>query len=268
MMKFIQVFTIALFVIAVVLFGADYAYNHYVADKTSPIIRMQSDVIEVEMGATDEELLQGVTASDNRDGDLTKDILVQGVSQLVSDDSAIVTYVVFDSSNNMGTLRRTVRYTNYAKPHFTMKDPLFFSPGSLVNITEHLTASDASGKDFSENINVVSQDVQKNVEGLYSVTVQVSNDMGDYESVTLPLVINRKYANSRPITLTDYIVYVKAGEYYDPMDYIRSILYNDPTEEGLKNVIVDNPVNPDKPGYYTVTYTYDDCTIYQIVAVR
>ena len=46
-------------------------------DKTIPQIKVEEEVIEVSLKATDEELLKGVTAHDEKDGDLTEKIIVE-----------------------------------------------------------------------------------------------------------------------------------------------------------------------------------------------
>lgn len=62
-------------------------------------------------------------ASDDRDGDLTDQILIKGVTPALADSSAQVTYIVFDSANNMATVTRTVRYTDYQAPALRCPGP-------------------------------------------------------------------------------------------------------------------------------------------------
>ncbi|MFQ9052481.1 MAG: hypothetical protein ACLR5H_04270 [Oscillospiraceae bacterium] len=55
------------------------------------MITCSTDSIDVSVTAGDEALLQGVMASDDRDGDLTDQILIKGVSPSLTDSSAQVT---------------------------------------------------------------------------------------------------------------------------------------------------------------------------------
>ena len=91
---------------------AAFANRQVTVDVTPPVITCSSDSIDASVTAGDEALLQGVMASDDRDGDLTDQILIKGVSPSLTDSSAQVTYIVFDSANNMASVTRTVRYTD------------------------------------------------------------------------------------------------------------------------------------------------------------
>ena len=57
--------------------------------------------------------MKGIKATDNRDGDLTKEVRISSISHFISGNERTVTYVVFDKSNQMGTLKRTVKYSDY-----------------------------------------------------------------------------------------------------------------------------------------------------------
>ena len=268
MMRFLKTATVVVFILSLVAFAGYKYYSTRVADRTPPVIHAETEVLDAKMGASDEELLKGITATDDRDGDLSGHVLVQGVSQLVTDDTALVTYVVFDSSNNMGSLKRTVHYTNYAKPHFAIKQPLFYAPNTLITITDRITASDISGKDFSEGVHVVAQNVQKNVEGLYSITVQVSNDMGDYESLQLPLVISQKYCSVQPVVLTSYLEYLKVGDSFKPESYIKTVGGPGAGTLNFSKVVIESDVDTTKAGTYQVAYSYEDCAVYLTVVVK
>ena len=80
-------------------------------------------MLEVSVDAGEEELLQGISAWDNRDGDLTSEIMVDHISTLVSDNTAKITYVVFDRSDNASKLTRTIAYTDYETPKFSLTQP-------------------------------------------------------------------------------------------------------------------------------------------------
>ena len=107
---------LALFILTLLAFCGLRIYRRLTVDVTPPVITCSTDSIDVSVTAGDEALLQGVMASDDRDGDLTDQILIKGVSPSLTDSSAQVTYIVFDSANNMATVTRTVRYTDYEAP--------------------------------------------------------------------------------------------------------------------------------------------------------
>ena len=108
-MKLLQRITVILFIISALLYAGSRTYHHFLVDDTPPVLTTDSDTVEMRLGDTREALLRGVRATDNRDGDLTKEVIVQGVTKLIGENTAKVTYIVFDKANNMATCmtRRT-----------------------------------------------------------------------------------------------------------------------------------------------------------------
>lgn len=120
---------IALFILVLLAFCSLRIYRRVTVDTTPPVITCSSDSIDVSVTAGEDALLQGVMASDDRDGDLTDQILIKGVTPALADSSAQVTYIVFDSANNMATVTRTVRYTDYQAPPLCAVPAPGVSPG-------------------------------------------------------------------------------------------------------------------------------------------
>ena len=69
-------------------------------DRTAPVIHMEEMQIEYQDGMTDAELLSGVTATDETDGDVTGSLVVEKVSE-IGDGTVIVTFGARDASNNV-----------------------------------------------------------------------------------------------------------------------------------------------------------------------
>lgn len=260
-MKLLQRGTILLFILVLAAFVGVKFYVSRTVDSTPPVISYDSDVIEVPVGVSRSRLLQGVTASDNRDGDLTGEIMVKGITNLIGADTARVTYIVFDSSNNMSTASRTVRYTNYEKPRFSLKTPLVFPVGGTVSLLDRLTATDVIDGDISGKIRVTTQNVNTNAAGVYSVTVQVVNSLGDVESLPLKVVVGIMPYSNQEVALSDYIVYVEQGDSFDPARYLLT-----PIAPGELEIV--DPVDTTQPGIYEVTYTVRNYTAYQTVVVK
>lgn len=72
----------ALFILVLLAFCGLRIYRRLTVDVTPPVITCSTDSIDVSVTAGEEALLQGVMASDDRDGDLTDQILIKGVSPL------------------------------------------------------------------------------------------------------------------------------------------------------------------------------------------
>ena len=93
----------------IALAGAGYmTYKNQ--DRTAPEIKVdQSEKIAYTEGEDYGKLLEGVTAQDDKDGDLTSEVFVEKVVP-VSKKKAVVYYGVTDKAKNVGTASREVTY--------------------------------------------------------------------------------------------------------------------------------------------------------------
>lgn len=93
----------------IALAGAGYmTYKNQ--DRTAPEIKVdQSKKIAYTEGEGYGKLLEGVTAQDDKDGDLTSEVFVEKVVP-VSKKKAVVYYGVTDKAKNVGTASREVTY--------------------------------------------------------------------------------------------------------------------------------------------------------------
>ena len=93
----------------IALAGAGYmTYKNQ--DRTAPEIQVdQSKKIAYTEGEDYEKLLEGVTAQDDKDGDLTSEVFVEKVVP-VSKKKAVVYYGVTDKAKNVGTASREVTH--------------------------------------------------------------------------------------------------------------------------------------------------------------
>ena len=93
----------------IALAGAGYmTYKNQ--DHTAPEIKVDQTVkIAYTEGEDYGKLLEGVTARDDKDGDLTSEVFVEKVVP-VSKKKAAVYYGVTDKANNVGTASREVTY--------------------------------------------------------------------------------------------------------------------------------------------------------------
>lgn len=93
----------------IALAGAGYmTYKNQ--DRTAPEIKVdQSKKIAYTEGEDYGKLLEGVTAQDEKDGDLTSEVFVEKIVP-VSKKKAVVYYGVTDKAKNVGTASREVTY--------------------------------------------------------------------------------------------------------------------------------------------------------------
>lgn len=255
-MRLLQRITIALFLLVLLVFGGVTAYDMTMIDRAAPQIRCDSDVIEISVRDPETVLLQGVTAWDDKDGDLTDMVMITNVSQLITEDTAKVSYAVFDAANNMAVYSRKVRYTDYEKPRFQLSQPLVYTLGDTISLLDRLMARDKLDGDISDSICVTAQNISQQT-GVYTITVQVTNSLGDTASVPLKVII-RDTAREPMIQLKQYLVYLEAGRKFDAEDYIQQVKNARGIRDSVANVRIEDTVDENTPGSYHVCYTYSD----------
>ena len=101
MKRFYAVILIVAAVLSVLGAGAYTIYQNQARGGESPTIHFDKDEIEVTTKATDEELLQGVTARDAEDGNVTDSLMVERIASLDGKNTITVSYVAFDSQNHV-----------------------------------------------------------------------------------------------------------------------------------------------------------------------
>lgn len=224
-------------------------------DTVPPEITIDSDVLEVSVQADEQEFFSGVTAWDSRDGDLTGQLQVEHISQLIGENTAKITYAVFDDAGNAATASRTLVFTDYSGPRFQLSQSLNYQLGSTVTLLDRLTAVDEMDGDITGRIRITSQGLSVDVEGVYYLVVQVTNSMGDTQVLELPVVIQNITETTPEIVLSDYIVYLEVGAEFEPKTYLKKVI--DPAGVGYRSKVeIQSNVDTEKEGVYEVIYSY------------
>ena len=250
-MRKLRIITTALFALVLVLFAGWKLYTHFVSDSTPPVISCAEGTLEISVNDGEDALLAGLYAKDARDGDVTENIMVTGVSGLIGSDTAIVSYAAFDNSDNMAVFKRTVRYTDYRKPRFSLSKPMIFKAGGTITIADRVTAEDVLDGNISESVKVTAQDIAVDHEGEYCVTLQVMNSAGDSAVLPLTVIIDNSSAAKELIRLKDYLVYIRKGDPLDPEDYIEDV-------PGGGSVSIENGLDSSTEGVYEIRYSVSE----------
>lgn len=262
--------------------------------------------ISVSISATEKELIEGISARDAVDGDVTSSILIESIQKTEeSDHSFLITYASFDSSNNYAMLEQKLNYTDYTKPHFQISEQLRFPENQPVPLFTKIQAVDCIDGDLTPFITLEGGEdlMESPSKGIYDCKVSVTNSVGD--TAVLPFEVEvyedsyeeRNYCPE--IFLTGYLVYLKQGESFDPADYIDhiedqgfyrvdpAILKETVGENGeitapvrekdtiyLSDIDIRNTVDTETPGVYDVNYKYKSmkseygCSVKLIVVVE
>ena len=252
-MRLFRIVISVLFCIVLSVFAFMYIRDHYIADRSYPVITVESDMLEVPVDADKAQLLKGVTASDAKDGDLTDKVIVESISKFSEKGVCKVTYSVCDSDNYVGSATRKIRYKGYTSPKIGLNAPMCFPLGVTVDLREVLCATDVIDGDISRNIIYSSSDYETGKTGRFTVDVLVTNSKGDTVQTQLPLIIEERTSNADTINLKDYLIYIKKGQKVDYRKYIQNVITSS-GEASEAEVTVDSEVNPNKPGIYLVHF--------------
>ena len=268
-------FLILAFFIASTLFTAQYFIREHLAeDHTLPVITFDQDSIEVSVNDPDTVLLQGVSAFDAKDGDLTGGIFIEGLSRFTEIGHRMITYAAFDNDGHVVKNTREVVYTDYESPRFAMSQPMQFTQRETVDLLRGVTVTDCLDGDITYKIKAESSEGIESAFGTqYDVTYSVSNAAGD--TAVLPMTI-LVYDSTNPgnlkLNLTDYVVYMKKDSWLNPESYLKSFTFMnneyqfgeplnpEAPEENQVSItksmvhVVSNVVNSE-PGVYTIDYT-------------
>ena len=140
----------------VLLCCAAFAVYRYLSgrnvDREPPQITMAQEELSLSVGDPRERLLEGVSAQDAQDGDVTASIVVESVRGIVSDKRFTVTYAAFDAAGNVSKAQRTVFYKDYAAPRFVLSAPLIFREGASLDVFAPLDAKDVFDGSLKDRI--------------------------------------------------------------------------------------------------------------------
>lgn len=257
-MRILRIAVVLLFAVSVVLYTAVTVTDAMRRDDTRPVIESVLDTVELSVADEEQDLCIGLTAYDEKDGDLTDKIMVAKVSRLSEEHTCNVEYVVFDSDNNAATLTRTVHYTDYSAPRFSLTEPLVYRVGENVRFLSRIQATDVLEGDISDRIKLQSGTVSNFQAGAYPISLEVTNKLGDSSSVDLSVIITEDDPYGPKVELTEYLVYVPLGGSLKPRTYIYRAMDSEEDEVSATRVGITGNVDTDTPGTYILTYSISD----------
>ena len=112
-MRLVKIGLIIVFILSAVLFGVSEGMEFRDRDLDVPEIASDREVLEIPCEYTEEQLMEGMSASDEQDGDLTDQIVAGAFSRFTEPGVTDLTYVVFDSAGQSASLTREIRFTDY-----------------------------------------------------------------------------------------------------------------------------------------------------------
>ena len=231
-------------------------------DHTAPKIIVEEGLLQVSVQNSESVLLQGVTARDNRDGDVTTSLLVESVRLLDTDGNATATYAAFDKAGNVAKAQRQIRFTDYESPKFTLNTPLVFTQGSNFDVLNVIGAQDMVDGDIQHRIRATSLDETSIATlGTHQVQFRVTNSLGDMVERIFPVEVYSAGTYDASLTLTDYLIYMPVGATFVAESYLNTFTLNREATsltEGLPagfTLTTSGFVDTQTPGVYALSYT-------------
>lgn len=250
-MRKLSIVMVVLLVLSVGALAGTEIYQMQHTDDTLPVIDCPAEPLVIQVGENSaEKLLDGVTAWDEKDGDLTGAVMVESVGKSVEDGQTTLIYAVSDSDAHVTKAVRTVIWSDYEPPRFALSQELRYAVGAPVLVHDRVTARDVVDGDISERVKVTATGLNNYTEGVYPVTFEVTNSLGDTSRWEAEIVIQNWAPGEPRIYLTEYLVYLPVGAEFSPNDYLEGVLYGDAAQ-----VTASTDLDTQTPGTYTVLYS-------------
>lgn len=256
------VFQLCLLGLTLLVFGGYLFITRQAADRVAPEITITQGVAEFSVTEGRQAYLQGVSAYDDRDGDVTDHVIVENVYGIDSDRCATVTYAAFDQAGNVSTAERTVRFADYHSPRFVLKTALVFPEDSSIDVMDYIGAEDVFDGDIVRWVRATLTDSSGTLSevGKHEVLLQVTNSLGDTAELVLPAEVHAAEKYNARLELSAYLLYLPTGASFRARDYLSSMTYAGTTHslrasDSDFSVSISGDVDTQTPGLYPVTYT-------------
>lgn len=258
MIRILRIAVVLLFLLVSALFAKIYYEDVLQKDNTVPKITVEDELIEVKPGASSQELLTGLTAYDEKDGDITDKIIVESISKFYEPGVCKITYAVYDNDNHVASASRKIKYIGYESPRFSLEAPLVFRLGDRINLSDMIKSTDMIEGDISKNVIVTSNDYSSGKAGIFHAELKVTNGKGDIVYLTLPMIVEEVERDAPQITLKKNLVYLEQGKKFNPLSNVESVIDINEEELDISSVTFKSDVKSKKPGIYSVNYYVTD----------
>lgn len=195
-------------------------------DRKGPEISVPQEEITYVAGTDTSALLNGVTAQDNRDGDVTDTVTIESIIPNADQTGASVIYVAKDSKNNVTKETRTIVYST---------DAAQAAVAAADQAAQNQAAADPAA-------------AQGDAAGESAQTVDDGAAQNEAAIAALPAESPRFY-------LTQYSVEVERGADFNELSYVQDISDDkDSRDELYQGIQISGEVDTNTPGEYTLEY--------------
>ena len=225
-----------------------------------PQIKAEDKIITVGMEFNP---LEGVTAEDKEDGNLTSEIkVVDNEVNIYRVGKYYVTYQVTDKNGATATKRIAVSVNPKlslinAIPQIKAENQTIMV-GDKFNPLANVTAYDAEDLDLTHKVKVIENNVDTTKPGQYIVKYSVTDSAGATakKEVTVTVLSKVSVINAIPQIKAENQT-IKVGDKFNPLANVTAYDAED-LDLTHKVKVIENNVDTTKPGQYTVKYSVTD----------
>ncbi|MBQ8997226.1 MAG: DUF5011 domain-containing protein [Clostridium sp.] len=242
-----------------------------VKEDLAPVINAQDIAVSLNVTSMD-DITSRFTAYDEVDGDVTKNMQFNTSAIILGREGVYdLTMSVSDSKQQTSTKTVKVTIREDVAPvilatNITIVQGLDFDPLSYA------IAIDYEDEDVTDNITVVSNNVNPNQPGVYEVVYQVKDSAGNTVQLKVNVTVQAPVGEAPVISATDK--QIPLGSDFDPLEGVIATDKEDGTLKTIKEremsqediigklqgtlYVVENTVDTTKAGEYKVTYRAED----------
>lgn len=200
-------------------------------DRNGPEISVPQEEITYVAGTDTSALLNGVTAQDNRDGDVTDTVTIESIIPNADQTGASVVYVAKDSKNNVTKETRTILYSTDANQ-------------AAAQAAAEQAAADQAAQDQA----AAEQAAQGDAAG---ESAQTTDDGAAQNEAAIAALS----AESPRFYLTQYSVELERGAELNELSYVQDISDDEDSRDELyQGIQISGEVDTNTPGEYTLEY--------------
>lgn len=235
MLRKTRIAVIIIFILTVIGYGAFSFYERKNADQTRPEIEMDTPSIVISVNDEESAIFQGMRAYDEKDGDVSENLIVESLSNFYEKGKRTAYIAVFDYDNHVNKITRDVIYEDYEEPVFELTAPFDYpvressSAITIQELSENLSVVDSIDGDLTGSLRLSSNYIMNAAKaGEYPMEFQVTTSAGYVSKlpITVRIYDEREEVKSPSIELTKYLINVEKGAEIDPGSYVKTVEIN------------------------------------------
>ncbi len=264
-----------LIIIANIVLITVFLFLYITSDKEKPLIDFSNNDVTYMPGMEEEFLMQGVTAADDRDGDITDRIVIEKITENKQQSKAVVFYAVSDTKGNVARASRefearyddisidesetTLEENNVTDNTDSEEEEPDTASGETAKEEDKVTEEEAS-KEAEEEASKAEEEASKEAEEEASKAAEEASkeaEEAEKEEAAQATKTNRK-AGAPILQLKTAAITVEVGQGPAWVTVIGNMSDDKDSYETLFNNLIVSKWDRNKPGIYRVSVQTKD----------